>query len=212
MNVEDHTPTIDEKLRTSFRAKVRFASIDSGDHGDTPVIAVVPLPPGSTEPEHLNGDHLPYLCIPEDRPQSVAGEGGLILVAVEGRDRRMAAAVSELFDPQSVVIGLMHVTWMPRTIDSPLGEGGLNNPEPGELLLYRGAREALVDTASELRAAGFDVSTHLREDKDPAQPLAGTILEQQPDLFVIGLGRHGAGIARRVLDAARVPVLFVRAR
>ncbi len=203
---------IDPAVRTCFRQDVTVGAVETGAFADAVRVSVFPLAAGSTEPDNLDNDNLPYLCLPADRPVPVDGEGGLVLVAVEGKDRLMAESIAELLDPRSVVIGLMHVTWMPRTVDSPLGSGGLNNPDTGELLLYHGAREALVVTAHALREAGFDVSTHLREDRDPAVPLTETILQQQPDLVVLGLGRHGAGIARRVLAEARVPMLFVKAR
>ncbi|MEZ4522905.1 MAG: hypothetical protein R3A46_14895 [Thermomicrobiales bacterium] len=175
-------------------------------------VSVEYLQPGEVEPPHLENATLPYLAIPVDRDREHDSGGGLALVAVEGRDRKMAEALAETLDPLAVGIGLMHVTWLPRVISSPLESGGLNNPEPADLLAYEGAREALFDTAQELRQARFEVSTHLREDRDPAVPLAKAIREQHPNLFVLGLGRHGSGIGRRVLEEVRIPVLFVRAR
>lgn len=212
MNAHDNNAMIDDATRACFRSDVSF-SLDEGQRPDAATtVYVAQLPAGSADPERLDTHHLPYLTIPEDRPPAVGGESRLALVAVEGRDRKMAEALSELLDPSIVSIGLMHVTWMPKTIVSPLEEGGMDNPEVGDLLVYQGAREALIDTASALRQAGFYVSTHLREDRDPARPLAATIRDQNPDLFILGLGRHGAGIGRRVLEEVRIPVLFVRAR
>ena len=212
MNSEAENSNVDDAIRRCFRPTVTFGAHPRERRTEDRTVRVCVLRPGETEPEDLDGESLPYLAMPADRPAGVTGESRLALVAVEGRDQRMAAALAPLLDPRVVTIGLMHVTWMPRTIASPLDEGGLNNPEPAELLIYQGAREALIDTAGELRAAGFEVSTHLREDRDPARPLAETIQRQQPDLFVLGLGRHGAGIGRKVLETARIPVLFVRAR
>src|SRR5690606_13337342 len=97
---------------------------------------------------------------------------GQVVIAVEGADRRMAEEVAKLLSPSTTHIALVHVTWLPGIVTSPLDEGGIDNPHPQDLLAYRGAREALVDTANELRAFGFDVSTHLREDRDPAGPIA----------------------------------------
>ena len=212
MNVPTDHPTLDDAIQRCFRSPVSFVPHPEGVASSAATVRFATLPADETEPPGLENDELPYLALPDDT-MAGPGEGGcLALVAVEGRDRLMADAVAPLLDPNTVSIGLMHVTWMPRTIASPLPEGGLDNPEPGELLVYQGAREALVDTAGGLRAAGFDVSTHLREDRDPSRPLAETIARQGPDLFVLGLGRHGAGIGRRVLEATRIPMLYVRAR
>jgi nucleotide-binding universal stress UspA family protein len=210
MNTNNEDALVDESIQASFRPEVSFRRASGSSEPEKLVIHVATLPAGSSDPPHLDAHHLPYLVIPEDRPEAVGG-GQLALVAVEGRDHHMARAIASLLEPQ-VNVGLMHVTWLPITIDSPLGEGGLNDPNANELLIYRGAREALIDSANALRESGFEVSTHLREGRDPAQILADTIRRQQPDLFILGLGRHGAGIGRRVLEEARVPVLFVNAR
>ncbi len=210
MNTNNDGALVDKTIQANFRPGMSFRPTTGSRDSEKLVVYVAHLPAGSSDPPVLDAHHLPYLAIPEDRPETVGG-GQLALVAIEGNDRHMARAISLLIEPQ-VVIGLMHVTWLPKTIDSPLGVGGLNNPDANELLIYRGAREALIDSANALRDSGYEVSTHLREGRDPAQILADTIRRQQPDLFILGLGRHGAGIGRRVLEEARVPVLFVNAR
>jgi hypothetical protein len=160
----------------------------------------------------VTSDQVPLLAIPADWSLALPAEGVLTVVAAEGADRRLAQAVTAVLDPTATGLALLHATWLPGTVNSPLPPGGLDNPEPSELLLYRGAVEALIDTATDLRMAGFNVSTHLREARDPAEALAGVIIEAQPALLVLGLGKHGAGIGSRLRHDTPVPILYVRAR
>jgi len=212
MTNRDSHNDVEDAVRECFLSQVSFRPL-SGPDSDRPLtVTYTSIRPSSGSLDDLNNDTLPYLALPEQESDTPGGSGRLALVAVEGRDGRMAEAITALLDPAVVGIGLMHVTWLPPTITSPLEKRGLDNPEPADLLAYQGAREALVDTSTALRRAGFEVSTHLREDRDPAGPLAEAIQQQRPDLFVLGLGRHGAGIGRRVLEEASIPVLYVRAR
>lgn len=180
--------------------------------GDPAHVLVTRLPAQGADAFVVTGDHVPLLAIPAGWNLALPAEGVLTVVAAEGADRRLAKAVAVLLDPTATGLAIVHATWLPGTIASPLPQGGLDNPDPSELLLYRGAVEALVDTATELRAAGFSVSTHLREARDPAEALAGVIAEAQPALVVLGLGRHGAGIGSRLLHDVPVPILYVAAR
>ena len=199
-------------LRRCFRPEIQFRHHDGTQKKDASVVTVVDLPPSVDEPPGLKRDALPVLAIPEDWPEPPEESDCLALVAVEGRDREMARAIIGLLDPSTTQIALVHVTWLPRTIRSPLEPEGLDDPEPADLLLFYGAREALINTGNELLLAGFSVSSHLREDRDPAKPLVEMIGRRRPKMLILGLGRHGAGIGRHVLEDARVPELFVKAR
>jgi hypothetical protein len=203
-----------ERQRTPeacFRAGVAFAppgeTLDRGG-----VIRMIGLSAHEYEPQGLSDKSLPLLVVPEDSERTGDGNACRVIVAVEGRDTHMAGALAALLDPAKVGIALVHVTWIPGIAGAPMGEGGLDNPAASDLLAYEGAREALIGTADALEEAGFSVSTHLREDRDPAGPLAELIEYYRPDLFVLGLGRHGPGIGRRLLERVRVPVLYVQAR
>lgn len=175
-------------------------------------VRFVVLPVGEHEPQGLDDDVLPLLVLPEDGERPPDRDVSRVFVAVEGSDTKMVGTITGLLDPGNVGIALVHVTWIPGIAGASIGEGGLDNPSASDLLAYEGAREALVGTADALSAAGFTVSTHLREDRDPAGPLADLVERHDADLFVLGLGRHGAGIGRRLLERVRVPVLYVRAR
>lgn len=212
MTKHDSHNDVEPAVRECFLPQVSFQMFGGKPAGQPLTISYNRIRPPSGALEHLHNDTLPYLALPDLEATATIGTGRLALVAVEGRDHRMADAIAALLDPAVVGIGLMHVTWLPPTVTSPLEERGIDNPEPADLLAYQGAREALVDTSAALRRTGYEVSTHLREDRDPAGPLARAIRQQRPDLFVLGLGRHGAGIGRRVLDEVLVSVLYVRAR
>ena len=215
MNMSDQIENqiVGAGLRKCFLPDVQFR-LDDGDHTKSggKTITVANVPPSTDEPPGLKGDALPMLAIPEDSPRTTEEGDCLALVAVEGRDRQMARAITRVLNPSTTRIALLHVTWLPRTITSPLEPEGLDNPEPADLLLFYGARQALINTGNELLIAGFSVSTHLREDRDPARPLVEMIRSQRPNLLILGLGRHGAGIGRHILEVERIPELFVKAR
>jgi hypothetical protein len=199
-------------LAVLFRSSVRF--IERRARGQTVAtdVLVERLAAGQTEPLGLTRDALPLLAIPSDWNLELPAEGVLTLVAAEGADHLLANSVTQLLVPAVTGLAILHVTWLPGTVASPLEASGLDNPEPSELLLYRGAVEALVETANGLRQAGFNVSTHLREARDPAEALRAIIDEARPALVVLGLGKHGAGIGQRLLREVSVPILYVAAR
>lgn len=198
-------------LAPLFNETVRF--VDPDQHpadGRAVPITVERLPAGRNEARHLSNDRLPFILLPEDC--DAPRNANLVLVALEGADRQMADALGALLNPAAVTLALIHVTWLSGIVTSPLDEKGLDDPQPSDLLLYRGALEALVTTADELRNLGFDVRTFLRENRDPAVPIAEFSKEAGPALIALGLGRHGSGIGERLLRNVRLPVLFVRAR
>lgn len=198
-------------VRACFLPEIAF-TVDLDAEGES-VVRVARVERAEDEPPGLSGDRLPFLALPENPSAAEPVDGAArVIVAVEGRDVEMADALARLLDPSSVQLALVHVTWVPGIAQSPLESGGIDNPQPSDLLAYQGAREALIGTATELRSFGFRTSTHLRESRDPAQAIADLIEQQQPALFALGLGRHGAGIGRRVMERVRVATLFVRAR
>lgn len=199
-------------LAALFRSRVRLVERRDEETGASPGVLVQRLSTFELEAAALTSALLPLLVIPAEWNLALPEEGVLTLVAAEGADKRLAVAVCALLDPVATGLAIVHATWLPGTVASPLPVEGLDNPEPSELLLYRGAVEALVETASTLREFGFSVSTHLREARDPAEALAGVIDEARPALVVLGLGKHGAGIGSRLLQEARVPILYVAAR
>lgn len=199
------------ELGPLFNQTVGFVDPDNPRRGDRErSVTVEPLPAGHHEPRHLSADRLPFIVLPASLDPIKSP--GLVLVALEGADRQMASALEQLLNPENTSLALIHVTWLSGIVSSPLDEEGLDDPEPSDLLLYRGAREALVTTANELREIGFDVHTYLREHRDPAVPIAEFSKEAGPTLIALGLGRHGAGIGERLLKTISAPVLFVRAR
>ncbi len=205
--------SIPEHLRACFRPGIAFLASDGSKSDGAYGVRVSFLAPSDDEPSGVTSDALPVLVLPEgDQTRGVPDGGNQILVAVEGRDTEMAAALASILLPSEVSIGLVHVTWVPGIAGSPIGDDGVDNPHASELLAFQGAREALVETADDLRSRGFSVSTHLRESKDPSAPIVEMIGRHHPAMFALGLGRHGAGIGRRVLERVRVPVLFVQAR
>lgn len=208
----DMTTTIEipAYIRACFLPAIGFTH-DPDAAGEAVYVARVER--GADEPPGLSSDRLPFLALPDDLATAAPADGAArVLVAVEGRDVLMADALAALLNPETVRLALVHVTWVPGIAKSPLDVGGIDDPQPSDLLAYQGAREALIGTATELRSSGFTTSTHLRESRDPAQAIADLIDDQQPVLFALGLGRHGAGIGRRVMERVRVATLFVRAR
>jgi hypothetical protein len=199
-------------IRNCFLPGVRF--VDAGTPGEVAGVAVRvgAVDQGSDEPGGLSGDVLPFLALPTELSLAQPIARARVVVAVEGRDELMADVLAALLDPERVTLSLVHVTWVPGIAGSPLDRGGLDNPQASDLLAYQGAREALIGTTTELHRYRFEVSTHLRESRDPAQAIAVLIEDDRPMMFALGLGRHGAGIGRRVMERIRVPTLFVRAR
>jgi hypothetical protein len=175
-------------------------------------LAVISVADSDDEIRGLSSDALPALAVPHDQAIDQSPAPHRILVAAEGADRKLADAIAAVLDPGRVALAVVHVTWVPGIASSPLPEGGIDQPEQIDLLLYRGASEALIDTADALRRAGFAVSTHLREHHQPAVALLQEIERERPALVLLGLGRHGAGIGRDLLREARIPVLYVDAR
>lgn len=166
----------------------------------------------SQMPSLLESSNLPVLTIPDYGTIQQSNLGNLALVAVEGRDRRIADSVTQLLNPERIGLALVHVTWLTGIVTSPLGEDGLDNPDPYDLLLYQGAHEALVSTAERLESVGFSVSTHLRNHREPAVALHRVILQAEPALAIMGLGKHGAGIGHQLQQLVPVPVLYVSSR
>lgn len=152
------------------------------------------------------------LAVPSNRIDQPQDEPALVVVAAEGRDERIAVEVARLLDPARARVALLHVTWLPGFASAPIPEHGLDDPAASDLLMYEGAREALIDRAAELRAAGFVVSTHLRIARHPAEALVAQLEARTSTMLVLGLGRHGAGIGREVLRRSPLPILYVDAR
>jgi nucleotide-binding universal stress UspA family protein len=188
-------------------------SVDASPASANRAVSVELLSGNDAEPRELRPADLPHLVLPFGHEES-AGLAPVapVIVASEGADARMGVEVRRLLNPERVEIHVIHVTWLTGIVTSPLPAAGLDNPRASDLLLYRGAREALVDTADQLRLARFRVVTHLRENRSPAQEVAELARELRPALVVLGLGRHGAGIGAELLRDAGLPVLFVRAR
>jgi hypothetical protein len=196
-----------------FRPGTAFVDASSAIGEPIEGVRVAFLEDSENEPPDLSPETLPLLVLPAGMsvPQ-VAPDGQRVLVAVEGRDEKIAAALARVLDPERAMLALLHVTWIPGIAGSPLDRAGLDDPHPSDLLAYDGAREALVGTPGDLRRLGFSVTTHLRESRDPAVSIAEFIAQHDVAMFVLGLGRHGAGIGRHVLERVRIPTLFVRAR
>lgn len=216
MNEQMDMPTAIElppEIRACFLPDTGFAVAGTTEDEAGASVRVATVERADAEPAGLSNDALPLLALPED-PASAApvGNAARVVVAVEGRDTLMADALAALLNPERALLALVHVTWVPGIAGSPLDIGGLDDPEPSDLLAYQGAREALIGTTTELRRHGFSVSTYLRESRDPAPAIAALIEQQRPAMFALGLGRHGAGIGRRVMEQIRVATLFVRAR
>ena len=157
-------------------------------------------------------EELPQLVLPPVGSTEYASSPARVVVAAEGRDARIAHSIIRLLNPENVTIELVHVTWLPGIAASPIDASGIDNPGHQDLLMYDGAREALIERASELREAGFRVTTHLRLARHPADAIVAHLQDRPVQLFVLGLGRHGAGIGRDVMRANPLPLLFVNAR
>jgi hypothetical protein len=212
MNEQAGNQIVNDHIRKCFLPETQRHLSEARQPSEGQLINAAPLPASTTEPDVLTSRILPLLVVPEDAPERTPDGDCLALVAVEGRDSQMASAIASLLDPSHTRIALIHATWLPRTIRSPLDSGGMDNPEPADLLVFSGAREALINTRNALMRLGFHVSSHLREDRNPARPIIEMCQKVNPQLLVLGLGRHGAGIGRHVLEEERIPTLFVKAR
>ena len=160
----------------------------------------------------VRSDELPCLVLPAALLSGASDLDAHVLVAAEGRDIEIAKSVIALLDADAVAINLVHVTWLPEIAMSSIGESGLDDPGNQDLLMFEGAREALVERAAELRASGFRVTTHLRMNRNPAEAIARYLQQRPAELLILGLGRHGAGIGRDVMRSDPLPLLFVNAR
>jgi hypothetical protein len=203
-------PILPPELTGAFVPSVRFVTVESRDrpHDGTTVWVATPALDGSLP---VSARNVPLLALAAVAQAPVAPPR-LAVVAVEGRDRRMADQIAGLLNPATTRLALVHVTWVPGLAPSPLDPTGIDNPAPTDLLAYEGASDALIDTAQALRDAGFVVSTHLRQDKHPGVALRAFVSEAAPALIVVGLHRHGEGIGTLLLRDTARPVLFVDAR
>jgi hypothetical protein len=200
-------------LGVIFRANVHFvSSLAERSVSPDPVILVEPSSASNGDPKFLDSHHVPYLAVPESTAYQPLRDRWRIVVGVEGDDRRIADSIIALIEPSTAGLALVHVTWLTGLVTSPLARIEFDNPKPSDLLLYRGARSALIDTARQLEENGFTVSTHLRNNKDPASALFEVVTEARPNLVILGLGRHGGGIGQRLQQHVPVPVLFVSSR
>jgi hypothetical protein len=208
------TPDVGDRVldwfRERLRADVALTAFAVDASSAARAVRVARLGPGA-EPPALRRELLPMLLLPLE-PVHQPAASAPVVVALEGKDSGMPARLSELFDPRAVKFSLLHVTWLPGIVAAPIDEHGLDDPAPTDLLLYDGALNALVDMPAELRAAGYDVTTHLRMSRQPSEGIAAFVIQREAACVVLGLGRHGAGIGRNVIRQPRIPVLYVDAR
>jgi hypothetical protein len=208
------TATVLSRAATLFHASMRLVA-PPRDAAATSrhIVRVEVLRSGESEDASLaEGDHA-VLVMPEQVvwPTHLLTPARVI-VAVERGDTAMAQRLSELLNPARVRIALLHVAWLPAVVPSPTDGAGFDNPTAAELVAYDGAQAVLLDTAAALQAAGFHVTTHLREDREPAVAPARLAAQDTPAMVVLGRGRHGAGIGRELLHERQLPILFVAAR
>lgn len=199
-----------EQLAQLFLPSVRLAMSAPETDIDTDATVVKVLRQKRSTP--IDPARQPLLLVPNQAAMPFVSADPLVLVAVERTDVRMAAALTELLNPDRARLAVAHVTWLPGTASSPTGGAGLDDPLPSELLAYDGARVALLDTAGALRAAGFRVSTHLREDRDREEALAALVAQWRPTLLVLGRGKHGLGPGRHIVEADGIPALLADSR
>lgn len=189
---------------------------DSGRHApdlhELPGVRVAFVDDDDTALLDVRSDVLPYLVLPRVAMRESTGSVARVVIAAEGRDAGIARAVIALLDPEAVAIELVHVTWLPGIALSRIDDQGIDNPSNQDLLMFEGAREALLERAGELRASGFQVTSHLRMNRSPADAIIMYLRERPAQLLVLGLGRHGAGIGRDAMHSWPLPLLFVNAR
>jgi hypothetical protein len=204
---------VPDYLAALFRDSVRFRTVDAPGVRPADVVNVEWLAVADTDPQSLAKDTLPFLALPlHAEPDGGDIQSARVLVSAEGRDVGIAQAIVALLCPERCAIDLLHVTWLPSIVSSPIDERGVDNPHPTSLLAYQGAREALVDRAEELRAVGFAVSTYLRMSRNPEDAIVAFARGRRPLLGVLGLGRHGAGIGRVLMRETALPTLYLSVR
>jgi hypothetical protein len=176
-------------------------------------VVIEALPAGESEPASLRESDTAVLVVPnQPRQLPNAPVVSTALVAVERHDTLMASQQTPLLNPARTSLELLHVAWLPAIEPSPTAGAGLDDPRPADLVAYDGAKEALVDCAAQLRAGGFKVATHLRENRETIDALTDAAERFMPNLVVLGRGRHGIGLGRVLLREQRLPVLYVAAR
>jgi hypothetical protein len=203
-----------EQLALLFLPSVRLVLLPrDADRSRDDVVVVEALPPGESEPASLRDGDTAVLVVP-DRATIPANlpSPATVLVAVERHDGQMARRLIELLNPAGTNLELLHVAWLPGIVPSPTAGAGLDNPQPTDLMAYDGAKEALLDCAAQLRAGGFNVATHLRENRATLEALTVATQRYTPALVVLGRGRHGVGLGRSLLREQQLPVLYVAAR
>lgn len=201
-----------QRLATLFLPSVRLvvAPPETDDDGEGWVL-VEALRASEAAPERLTDGDFALLVVPESGAVAPSAAAVRALVGVETRDVRMAQVVAQLLHPAHVAIELAHIARLSSITTSPTGGEGLDNPRPLDLLMYEGARDALITIGDDLRAVGFSVNTRLREGRDAGAALEALADALAPALIVLGRGRHGSGPGRRLLERG-LPVLYAPAR
>jgi hypothetical protein len=203
-----------DRLALLFLPTVRLIVLprDADMRRDAAVV-VEALPAGDLEPASLRDSSTAVLVVPDEAHTAAELPApATVLVAVERHDAQMAHNLVELLNPARTSLELLHVAWLPGIVPSPTAGAGLDNPQPVDLVAYEGAKEALIDCAAQLRDGGFNVTTHLRENRETLAALSTAAHRHSPALVVLGRGRHGMGLGRALLREQRLPVLYVAAR
>jgi hypothetical protein len=213
-SIDDSSPsTPPGNLAALFHEDVRFDVTPAAESRSDQAVVIERVELPDADPTGLDKDTLPFLAIPEaESLRTRSSEPAAVLMCAEGRDTGIARSIIALLRPDRCAVNLVHVTWLPGVVPSPIDANGLDNPHPTSLLAFRDARTALIDRADELRAAGFTVTTHLRMARDPADAIVPLAVDLRPGLVILGLGRHGAGIGETVMRDTQLPVLFVASR
>jgi hypothetical protein len=203
-----------ERLALLFLPTVRLVVLPhDADTRRGDAVVVEALPAGDVEPASLRESSAAVLVVPDEAHDSEERlDLATVLVGVERHDAQMARKLTELLNPARTRLELLHVAWVPGIVPSPTARAGLDDPQPADLVAYDGAKEALIDCAAQLRDGGFNVTTHLRENRETIDALTAAALRFKPAVVVLGRGRHGIGLGRTLLRAQRLPVLYVAAR
>jgi hypothetical protein len=176
------------------------------------VVRVEVLRAGEPEPASLSAGDFTLLVVPEGDAASDLPQLDTVVVGVDRADTRLAQVLTQLLNPGRATLELVHNAWLPPLVSSPTDGRGLDDPAPADIVAYDGAKAALLDTADDLRDAGFKVGTHLREERDAAAAVGQLVARYDPALVVLGRGKHGSGPGAAVLREPGVPVLYVPAR